>query len=548
MAQWLRKPIVIIGIVVVVALIGFFVFQSRSGSTKATSKSTMAKVVRGDLTTVVSGSSSIVAEQNVSLTFQTTGIVSNIAFKEGDAVKKDQVLAVIDTRDLEFQVASAKAAYDSAKAKLDQLISGSGRSSDLVSAQAAVASAQAQLASAREKLDTLNNPTADRISAAKLRVQQAETSLQTTRDNNSATKTKAELDLSKASESLIQAQSKYGVAKYNWDWIDRNNTDPSSGRGPISDASKNTYRDNLVQAESALRTAEQNVQVAQVTYDNAKNAEVANIAQAEGALNDAQIQLNTLLNPTEADIAAAQATVRQSESSLESAKASLDRTMTPGTQTDIAIQQALVIQAESSYNQTKLKLENASLRAPFDGIVSSIDMTVGQTSSGSSIGLINRDPMHIDVKFGETDIVYIKIGQSAKLTMDALPDWQKTGTVTNISPVADNTTGVVSYKVRIDFVDTDPRVLVGMTAIVELITAEKKGVLLIPNSAILPKGSGRIVQVPDTGTKTKDVDITIGLSDGVQTEVLTGLEEGQEIINIPQTATSQQDGSSGDKP
>lgn len=548
MAQWLRKPIVIIGIVVVVALIGFFVFQSRSGSTKATSKSTMAKVVRGDLTTVVSGSSSIVAEQNVSLTFQTTGIVSNIAFKEGDAVKKDQVLAVIDTRDLEFQVASAKAAYDSAKAKLDQLTSGSGRSSDLVSAQAAVTSAQAQLVSAREKLDTLNNPTADRISAAKLRVQQAETSLQTTRDNNSATKTKAELDLSKASESLIQAQSKYGVAKYNWDWIERNNTDPSSGRGPISDASKNTYRDNLVQAESALRTAEQNVQAAQVTYDNTKNAEVANIAQAEAALNDAQIQLNTLLNPTEADITAAQATVRQSESSLESAKASLDRTMTPGTQTDIAIQQALVIQAESSYNQTKLKLENASLRAPFDGIVSSIDMTVGQTSSGSSIGLINRDPMHIDVKFGETDIVYIKIGQSAKLTMDALPDWQKTGTVTNISPVADNTTGVVSYKVRIDFVDTDPRVLVGMTAIVELITAEKKGVLLIPNSAILPKGSGRIVQVPDTGTKTKDVDITIGLSDGVQTEVLTGLEEGQEIINIPQTATSQQDGSSGDKP
>jgi HlyD family secretion protein len=155
--------------------------------------------------------------------------------------------------------------------------------------------------------------------------------------------------------------------------------------------------------------------------------------------------------------------------------------------------------------------------------------------------MVDRDPMHIDVKFGETDIVYIKVGQSAKLTIDALPDWQQTGTVTNISPVADTTSGVVSYKARIDFEDTDQRVLIGMTAIVELVTAEKKGVLLIPNSAILPKGSGRIVQIPD-GQSTKEVDITIGLSDGIQTEVLTGLTEGQEIISTPLTNTSQRGG------
>ncbi len=537
MGQWLRKPIVIVSIVVAVAIIGFFIVRARS-TTSTTTRTNTAKVARGDLTTLVSGSSNIVADQSVSLTFQTTGIVSTIAVQEGDSVKQGQVLATIDARDIEFQVASAKAAFDSAKAKLDQLTTGSGRSSDLVSAQAAVTSAQAQLASAREKLSALKNPTDDKISTAKLKVQQAETSLQTTRDSNSASKTKAELDLSKASESLIQAQSKYGVAKYNWDYVDRNNADPASGRGPISDASKNTYRDNLVQAESALRTAEQNVQAAQVTYDNAKAAEVANISQAEAALNDAKLQLSTLLNPTEADITAAQASVRQSESTLESAKANLDKIITPGTQTDVAIQQATVTQAESSYNQAKLKLENATLRAPFDGIISSMGLTVGQSSSGNTVGIIDRDPMHIDVKFGETDIVYIKAGQTAKLTIDALPDWQQTGTVANISPVADTTSGVVSYKVRIDFVDNDPRVRVGMTAIVELVTAEKKGVLLIPNSAILPKGSGRIVQVPDTGTTTKDVDITIGLSDGVQTEVLTGLEEGQEIIATPLTNTT----------
>jgi HlyD family secretion protein len=473
------------------------------------------------------------AESNVTLSFQSTGIINEIVVKEGDSVKKGQKLATIDARDLQYQVSSAEAAFKSAQAKLAQLLEGSGRSSDLTSAQAAVTSAQAQLNSAQEKLDALRNPTTDKISAAKLKVQQAETTLQTTRDSNSATKTKAELDLSKASESLIQAQSKYGKARWDWDWVQKYNSDPVTGRGGISGSAAMSYQDAYTQADAAVRSAEQGVQQAQITLNNAKAAEAANITQAESALTDAKLQLATLLKPTAADIAAAVATVQQNESSLEQAKASLDKIVTPGTQTDILMQQSAVTQAESSYNQAKLKLENATLIAPFDGVISTIGLVVGQTSSGASVTMIDRDPMHIDVKFGETDIVSINVGQAAQITIDALPDWQKTGTVASISPVADSANGVVTYKARIDFSDSDKRVLVGMTAIVELITADKKNVLLIPNSAILPKGTGRIVQVPGANNTTTEVDITIGLSDGLQTEVLTGLTEGQTIIATP---------------
>jgi multidrug efflux pump subunit AcrA (membrane-fusion protein) len=114
--------------------------------------------------------------------------------------------------------------------------------------------------------------------------------------------------------------------------------------------------------------------------------------------------------------------------------------------------------------------------------------------------------------------------------------------VASISPVADSANGVVTYKARIDFSDSDNRVLVGMTAIVELITADKKNVLLIPNSAILPKGTGRIVQVPGANNTTTEVDITIGLSDGLQTEVLTGLTEGQTIIATPTNSAAKSGG------
>jgi len=541
MVGWLKKPAVIIGIVVVVIIAGYFISRSRTTST-TTTKSNTVVVSRGDLTTVVSGSSNILAESNVNLSFQSTGIVNEILVKEGDSVKKGQKLATIDSRDLQYQVSSAEAAFKSAQAKLTQLLEGSGRSSDLTSAQAAVTSAQAQLSSAQEKLDALRKPTTDKISAAKLKVQQAETTLQTTRDGNSATKTKAELDLSKASENLIQAQSKYGKARWDWDWVQKYNSDPVTGKGGLSGSTAMSYQDAYTQAEAAVRSAEQGVQQAQITLDNAKSAEAANIAQAESAVADAKLQLATLLKPTDADIAAAVANVQQNESSLAQAKASLDKIVAPGTQTDILMQQSAVTQAESSYNQVKLKLENATLVAPFDGVISTIGLVVGQTSTGSSITMIDRDPMHIDVKFGETDIVAIKVGQAAQITIDALPDWKKTGTVASISPVADSANGVVTYKARIDFSDSDKRVLVGMTAIVELITADKKNVLLIPNSAILPKGNGRIVQIPGSNNKPTEVDITIGLSDGLQTEVLTGLTEGQKIIATPTNTTAKSGG------
>jgi multidrug efflux pump subunit AcrA (membrane-fusion protein) len=66
-----------------------------------------------------------------------------------------------------------------------------------------------------------------------------------------------------------------------------------------------------------------------------------------------------------------------------------------------------------------------------------------------------------------------------------------------------------------------------------MVTAKRDNVLLIPNSAILPKGTGRVVQVYNADGSTKEIDITIGLSDGVQTEVLTGLTEGQLIVSTP---------------
>jgi HlyD family secretion protein len=530
----LKNPWVIGALVVVIAGAGYGIYQSRiAATTSSTAKSTTVTVTRGDLTTTLSGSSNIAANNAVTLNFQSSGVVKDVLVAVGDPVKKGQILATLDDRELTYAADSAKAARDSATAKLDQLTKGTGRETELSSAQASVRSAEKQLASAQEKLAALQNPSPDKLSAQRLKVDQARTNLQTTRDNASATKTKAQIDLTKASETLVQMQSKFNVARYNWEYVLANDRDPNGARGTISDVSKNNYRDAFVTAESNLRNAEQSVTAAQVTLDNAKSAEIANVAQAEATLADAELQLRTLQNPTASDITAAEASVEQANASLEQARTSLDKIVTPGTASDILMQQAAVTQAESSYQQALLRLENTTLIAPFDGTVSSVNAVTGQASAGANVGLIDRTPLHIDLKLGETDVVNIKLDQKVDIVVDALPDWKATGAVTSIAPAADSSSGVVAYTARIDFTDDDPRVLVGMTATVDTITAQRTGVLLIPNSSILPKGTGRVVQVKNADGSTAEIDITIGLSDGLQTEVLTGLTEGQQIVAAP---------------
>jgi HlyD family secretion protein len=529
---FLRKPWVIGTIIVVLLGAGYGIYQSRSNAAATTKTNTIA-VVKGNLVTTISGSSNIAAKSSVSLVFQSSGVIKDVLVTEGEKVAKGQVLATLDGRDLQYSLDSAKAALDSAKAKLAQLTSGAGRTSELTSAQAAVTSAEAQLTSAQERLDALRSPSSDKVSTQRLKVEQARTNLQTTRDSGSATKSKAEIDLTKASESLIQAQSKFNVARYNWDYVLKNDKDPNGARGTISDVSKNNYRDAFIVAESNLHTAEQNVTAAQVTLDNAKAAEVANVSQAEATLKDAELQLTTLQNPTASDVAAAEATVEQNKASLEQARTNLDKIVAPGTQTDILMQQAAVTQAEASYNQALLKVENGKIIAPYDGFISAVNAVAGQLSTGTSIGIIDRTPLHIDLKLGETDIVNVKLNQEASILVDAISDWKSVGTVTSIAPAAQSSSGVVTYNARVDFTDDDPRVLIGMTATVEMVTAKRDNVLLIPNSAILPKGTGRVVQVYNEDGSTKEIDITIGLSDGVQTEVLTGLTEGQLIVSTP---------------
>jgi HlyD family secretion protein len=503
--RWLIGGIALIVVAIVVAVV-----ISGASRRSTTVGPATVPVTRGDLVATVAGSGSVAAEQTLNLPFQTSGTVTEVLVKEGASVQAGQVLARLDDRYLQMQVASARSGLDSARARLSQAENGNARPEDIAAAEAALASAQANF----EKVSK-GATAADLVSA-----QAAVRSAQAAHDAalNSAGTSDSQLRsagaaLQRAESTLRQAQASY----------DRVSGDPNIGLRPESLTLQNATTD--------YEQAKANYQSLSTTAGSDAQSRVesaaAQLAQAKATL--------AKLTPRSEDVAAAQA-------SLDQAKANLAKLTSPATPTDLVIQRAAVTQAEQSLKQAELNLDSATLRAPFSGIVAQVNVVPGSPANNATpvVKLINRDPLHVDLRLSENDVAQVALGQPVKLTVESLGGWQTGGTVSYIAPAADNNNGIVTYAVRVSFPGDDPNVRVGMTADLDIETARKENALLVPNTALLPKGTGRVVQIPvvapderGQAPAPREIEVQTGLTDGTQTEILSGLSEGQQIIALP---------------
>lgn len=528
----------------IAAIIAAVVYLSAGGQASAPSAAT-ARVTRGAVVATVRGTGTIAAAQSLDLPFALAGTVGELLVREGDTVAAGQALAVLDSRDLALQVANAEAQLATARARLGQAQSGNARPDDIGATEAAVANAAAQQRAAQAQLDALKNPSAKALGDAESSVQQATIDLQAQRDTGSAAKTRAEQDLSRSVAALTQAQSKYATTLQNWQHVQDTGTDPinpsktdTNGKtkpNTLNDAQRQQYYDAFVQAEAAMHSAEDALQQAQVAYDSARQQEIANIQKAEARLADVQRQLAALRSPSKTDLTQRQASVDQARAGVAQAQANLAKLSAPGTASDITIQQAAVAQAEQQLEQARLKLEQATLRAPFGGVVAEVRVVPGSLVSSATpvLSLVDRSVLRIDLKLSENDVAKVQLGQPVALTIDALQAWQTQGVVGYIAPAAESSNGVVTYRVRVDFSAADERVKVGMTANLAITAAQKEGVLLVPNTALLPKGAGRVVQLPNADGTTREAEVQTGLTDGVYTEITGGLSEGDTIVAVP---------------
>ena len=279
------------------------------------------------------------------------------------------------------------------------------------------------------------------------------------------------------------------------------------------------------------------MQKAQSDYDTAVSNHVTDLTTLSTALQQAKLdyasaQANYNIQVANIDDSA----VRSAASSVSSAKAALVTLQNTPTQASLDAAQASLDQSKLALQQAQYNMRNAQLTAPFDGtvtqlnVVTAVSSSSGSSSASTAIQVTDLGALQVSVNMAEVDVSKIKLGQDVALTLDALTGVNLDGKVTQIAYVGTTTSGVVNYPVIISLPNaTASGVKVGMTANVAITVDQRQGVLLVPNRAIKTQGRNKVVQV-QTATDVQAKVVTVGLTNDTQSEILTGLNEGDAVV------------------
>ena len=205
-----------------------------------------------------------------------------------------------------------------------------------------------------------------------------------------------------------------------------------------------------------------------------------------------------------------------------------------------------VEQAQAALDSAETELRYTKTISPVEGIVVSKEVEVGQTVAASfqtpTLFNVAEDltKMQIEASVVEADIAKVHNGQTVEFSVDSFPDEVFYGKVTQVRNEAINTSNVVTYEVIIEVDNKDLKLKPGMTANVEIITAEKKDILLAPNKALrfyITDENGETKRYKDKGIWVLEkgvpqrIVIKTGVSDDDYTEVSgEELEEGMKVI------------------
>jgi HlyD family secretion protein len=349
--------------------------------------------------------------------------------------------------------------------------------------------AEIDLEQQQAELDKLFEPTlAEKIASSQAQVESARLKLADLLDGPDPEEVaKAEAELSLKQIELKKAQWDYDQIAYRGD----------VGAMPQADL---------------LQEATLNYEIAQANYNlSVKDPSSAEIAEVRAALANAEANLAELLQePSAAEIASRQASIRKAQLTLE---------------------------------EKQRDLEDAVLIAPTSGVLLEVNIEPGERvlneENEAAILVADTSAYLLKMEIDEIDIGRIMHGQTAKIVVDAFVDQEFEGRVADISPRPvnkDNAEAIVTYEVTVtlDTSDIPPTLLSGMTANATIETGRLDEVVVVPNRAIQidRKSTTPMVYVEklnEAGNPTR-VEIELGMRNGSVTEVVNGLEEGDQVV------------------
>jgi multidrug efflux pump subunit AcrA (membrane-fusion protein) len=496
---WIVNALLATGVIA----LGLYAYSTLGSSSASSAATRTATVQRGVVLTSVSASGSVASAGDVAANFQTSGTLTQLRVKQGQHVTKGQVLARIDSLAARQSVREAEASLATAQGRLQQTLNPLNAQEKQ---QLAVSDAQAA-----EGVRTANVGLAD-------------------------AKAQASHDLAQATAAVTLAKKQLATDKA------QRSTDAKGL------ATAQSALDDTASGSAAASSAQQKVSSTQAALDQ----DDAKIGSDETAVSSAvaNVSSTTLKNTQSIHNAENQvATAKLQQQTNAAGNAVKTAPPKPG---DLASAKAAVVQAQIQVAQARKALAETTLRAPISGTVATVDGSVGDavsagatgssnaaasdsssnadSSSGSSlITITGQNKLEVVAGFSEGDAASIKVGAAATATISALPGVSLPARVIAIDSTATTVSNVVTYNVTFALLGTNAKLKPGMTADVEVVTAERGNALHVPTTAVTGSGAGARVTVMRDGRQVV-TPVVAGLKGDDATEIVSGLRAGDTVV------------------
>ena len=488
-----------------------------------------ATVTTGDLSITADGTGMLVASSEVELAFDSTGTLMALLVEVGDRVQVGHVLGWIDDTDARNAVTDAELGVLQAEEALEKAGNTASLEQAVAQTELKVAQAEANLETARRDLDDLLDWAPDdtevAIAQANLFIAQASYENTVAKVNLSDGQfASTRIKLEQAIRDLAEVQVNYANAM---------------------DAARDWERnieDTRVRAAEALQNAQDNLEIAQASYDIGRiDSNAIDVQNAWVRVLNAETTLEDLQTPPEdKEIAAARIAVQEMEVALGQARLDL-------ADAQEALSEADTAEAELTLQQARLKLESAqealagtTLVAPSAGTVVQVNAEVGEQVTGAVVVLANLDEPVVQFWVEESDLNSVAVGHPVRIVFEALPDLTYEGGIVHIDPVlvsVGNTPAVQAWA-SIDTSAHPVNLLGDMNVEVEIVAGEALNAVLVPVQALREIGPDQYtVFVVGADGELEMRMVEIGLMDYVNAEVRSGLQRG-EVVSLGEKTTS----------
>jgi HlyD family secretion protein len=522
------KHKIITGIIILLLIGGGYFGYRFLGSNKGETRYVLTKVEKGTIIVSVTGSGQVSAVNETTIKPKISGDLIYLPIEAGQTVSRGQLIAKIDTSDAEQAIQNAQKALDQANLDLEKM---NGIETSLGRLRGVKEKAEDDLAKVYE--DGFNT-----VTNTFLNLPTIMTGLQSILFDYTLSKNSQNIDYyADGSKMYNPAAPQYKANAYNSYQTARTAYDKN-----FNDYKITNRFSSPAEIESIISE----------TYETLKNVSTAvkdtiNLIQLyQDELTKHEITPNTTSATHLSNLSSYTNTTNSYLSSLLSTKTTIETNKENLIETDydIADQESLVADKQTALDEANKNLSYCSIYSPFNGVISEVDVKNGDSvSTGTTIAKIVTKETIAEISLNEIDAAKVKIGQKATITFDAISNLTLTGQVFSIDTVGTVSQGVVSYAVKINFDTQDDRVKPGMSVSVAVITDSKQNVLVVANSAVKSQGNTYYVEMFDqkfTDTQIsqgitsaiapKKVTVQTGISDDSQTEIISGISEGDQIV------------------